>query len=407
MFTLSIEHAITDFATWKTAFDRAAEARQRAGVVADRIRRPVGDDQYLVIELDFETMKSAESFREFLTTVVWSNPDASPALSGSPTMRILEAVSTRPPGARIETPEEAGAHLNRLHEGVWQLAAVAVALHGSPGDTSDLRRAAGEVLVKGGVGIEVDGDVQVVPGFRQLIGLTGGDPEKLASQAAAPILQASALLSGANQWTAQDDEALLAQGRASAQGAQVFKAFAVPMMPGMEGLLAAPSPVMLDVGVGVAAMAVAWCRAWPSLRIVGLDVFDRALELAERNVSDAGMVERIQLRHQDVTDLDEKDVFCLAWVPAPFIPPQAMDAGLARIAAALLPGGWIVVGHGKFSEDPLSGALTRFQTVAFGGTALDDSQAQNMLNQAGFDLVSTLPTPQGAPAITIGRRPAQ
>jgi hypothetical protein len=179
------------------------------------------------------------------------------------------------------------------------------------------------------------------------------------------------------------------------------------MMPGMAALLAGPSPVMLDVGVGVAGMAVAWCQAWPRLRIVGLDVFDHALELAGRNVAGSGMAGRIELRHQDVADLDDQEAFCLAWLPAPFIPAPAMHAGLARIAAALVPGGWLLVGHGRFNGNPLSGALTRFQTVAFGGTPLDDSQAQNLLNQTGFDLVSTLPTPPGVPAITIGRRPPQ
>jgi hypothetical protein len=93
MFTLSIEHAITDLSTWKTAYDGFAGAREQAGVLADRIRRPVDDGQYLVIELDFETNERAEAFRHFLTTVVWSNPDASPALSGRPTTRILEPAS--------------------------------------------------------------------------------------------------------------------------------------------------------------------------------------------------------------------------------------------------------------------------------------------------------------------------
>ena len=90
MVTLMVEHAITDFPTWKTAFDRFADARAHSGVLAARIRRPVDDEQYLVIELDFETRKSAETFRQFLTNVVWSDPDASPALAGAPTTRVLE-----------------------------------------------------------------------------------------------------------------------------------------------------------------------------------------------------------------------------------------------------------------------------------------------------------------------------
>lgn len=91
MFTLSIEHAINDVATWKQAFDRFADARREAGVVRHRIRRPVDDPHYLVIELDFDARENADDFRRFLHDVVWANPDASPALAGAPTTRILEA----------------------------------------------------------------------------------------------------------------------------------------------------------------------------------------------------------------------------------------------------------------------------------------------------------------------------
>jgi hypothetical protein len=91
MFTLSVEHAISDFPTWKRAFDRFAEARRQAGVLSQRIRRPVGDPNYLVIELDFDAHENADSFREFLHNVVWANRDASPALAGTPQTRILEA----------------------------------------------------------------------------------------------------------------------------------------------------------------------------------------------------------------------------------------------------------------------------------------------------------------------------
>ena len=91
MFTLSIEHAISDFPTWKQAFDRFAEARQNAGVVNHRIRRPVDDPHYLVIELEFDAHEHADNFRQFLINVVWANRDASPALVGAPETRILEA----------------------------------------------------------------------------------------------------------------------------------------------------------------------------------------------------------------------------------------------------------------------------------------------------------------------------
>jgi hypothetical protein len=94
MFTLSIEHPITEFSTWKAAFDRFAGARTQAGVLADRIRRPVGESRYLVIELDFATREKAEGFRNFLTNVIWANPDSSPALAGTPKTRILEPAAS-------------------------------------------------------------------------------------------------------------------------------------------------------------------------------------------------------------------------------------------------------------------------------------------------------------------------
>jgi hypothetical protein len=307
----------------------------------------------------------------------------------------------------METPEEAGAHLNQLHEGVWQLAAINLALRDPATVSSDLRYAAGQVVAAASLGSTDERALRLGPGLAQLVDLLGGDQSNLASQASAPILQAAAVLSGATDWTRQDDEALLAQGRASAQGAGPFKMFAVPMMDGLGELLSGPSPVMLDVGVGVGAMAVAWCETFPRLHIVGVDVFPRALELASGLVADADLADRIELRNQDVIDLDDRDIYCFAWLPAPFIPPNTLEACVPRIFAALVPGGWIGLGHGKFGANPLSDAITRLQTVAFGGTPLDNDDAQLLLGRAGFESVVTLPTPQGAPGITVGRRPRE
>jgi hypothetical protein len=99
MFTLSIEHAITDLSTWKSAFDQFADARAKAGVVSDRIRRPIEEPSHLIIDLDFQTKEHAEAFREFLNNVVWTNPRASPALVGRPTTRLLEHLLGQSPVA--------------------------------------------------------------------------------------------------------------------------------------------------------------------------------------------------------------------------------------------------------------------------------------------------------------------
>ncbi|MEV4511038.1 hypothetical protein AB0K00_18945 [Dactylosporangium sp. NPDC049525] len=90
MPTLRIEHAIVDFALWRRAFDTFAEARDKAGVLRHRVMRPVDDEHYVAIDLDFPTAQAAEAFERFLRTTVWSDPQRAPALDGTPSTRIFE-----------------------------------------------------------------------------------------------------------------------------------------------------------------------------------------------------------------------------------------------------------------------------------------------------------------------------
>ena len=92
MPTLHIEHPITDFETWSTAFAGFAEARLQAGVRAQRIQQPVDDDRYIVIDLDFDSVEEATRFLDFLRTRVWSSGQTAPALAGAPQARILQSV---------------------------------------------------------------------------------------------------------------------------------------------------------------------------------------------------------------------------------------------------------------------------------------------------------------------------
>ena len=95
MATLRIEHAISDFATWKGAFDRFAGVRQKAGVRRYRIFQPVDDPAYVMLDLDFDEASVAETFLAILRRDVWGSSDASPALVGSPQARIIEMVESQ------------------------------------------------------------------------------------------------------------------------------------------------------------------------------------------------------------------------------------------------------------------------------------------------------------------------
>lgn len=89
MYTLHIEHPITDFDVWTAAFARFAPLRQSAGVRAHAVRRPVDDPHYVSVDLEFGTRDEAEAFLQTLRSRVWGSASASPALAGEPITRIL------------------------------------------------------------------------------------------------------------------------------------------------------------------------------------------------------------------------------------------------------------------------------------------------------------------------------
>jgi hypothetical protein len=90
--TLRIEHAIKDYDTWRSAFERAAPVREQTGVRSYRIQRPVDDPNYLMIDLDFDDPAGAEALLAFLRDRIWASPDNSPGLLGQPSARIVDTV---------------------------------------------------------------------------------------------------------------------------------------------------------------------------------------------------------------------------------------------------------------------------------------------------------------------------
>jgi hypothetical protein len=281
-------------------------------------------------------------------------------------------------------------------QAAWSLAALALVAAGDR--PPDITAAAQQLLSVCGI---TAAPGQPVP---------GGDtatPRHIASQAATPLHQAAALASGrAVSWSAQSDQSLLAQGRASAFGARAFAELLLPAMGDLGSRLAAPGARMLDVGTGVGALAVAFAQVFPQLHVVGIDVLDRPLELARQNIAASDVAARVRVRRQDVAGFTDDIGFHLAYLPAPFVPRSALQAGLPRVAATLYPGGWVFVARGKFGGTPAEDALTRLKTLVYGGTPLDDAQASDLLRSAGLTSVRPVPTPDGAPGITIGQKPA-
>lgn len=94
MHTVRIEHKISDFATWRAAFDRDPVGRAACGVLQHRVLRPLDDPQYVMIDLDFGSPQEADAFLDRMHTVWGSRRDA-PALVGAPQGRVVEAVDVQ------------------------------------------------------------------------------------------------------------------------------------------------------------------------------------------------------------------------------------------------------------------------------------------------------------------------
>jgi predicted O-methyltransferase YrrM len=284
--------------------------------------------------------------------------------------------------------DEVRGRIQRWDEAAWCLAALVLSL--ADGRDDEQVEAARQVMQA----------VGVPPTIGQL---SDQQRHQLAAQATAPLVQIAALLTGERGWIEHRDEALIAQGRASAQAAVPFKQAILPQLTGLGARFDTPGCRMLDVGTGVAAMAVAYAETFPDLTVVGIDVLPRALSLARQTVAGSAAGTRVELRQQDIAALPDVDAYDLIWIPAPFVPEAALRAGLGRAAHALRRDGWIMLGHGRFDGDVLQDALTAFKTRAYGGTPLDAAAAQRLLTDNDLVDVATLTTPPGGPALTVGR----
>ena len=209
-----------------------------------------------------------------------------------------------------------------------------------------------------------------------------------------------------NGWEHTDPLALVSQGETGG----LFGLVAECVLPALTGLgerLAEPGAEFLDVGAGVGVIATELCRSFPGLRAVGLEPHETARRLGLSRIAAAGLGERIELRADPVEEIDERDRFDLAFVPQPFLPEPAFDAGLARVHRALKPGGWLMVlTLDTEADDRLHAAARRFRAGVWGGRAISADLLARKLAGAGFDEVRADP-PVGAFRCLNARRPVE
>lgn len=92
MYMLRIEHPVPNFERWKEAFDNDPVGRKKLGVRRYQILRAVDDPNYVMIDLEFDTVSQAEALLAAMR-VVWGRVEGT--IMMNPQSRIVEAVETK------------------------------------------------------------------------------------------------------------------------------------------------------------------------------------------------------------------------------------------------------------------------------------------------------------------------
>jgi hypothetical protein len=89
---LRIEHRVPDFEVWKQAFDGDPADRRGSGVRRYQVLRSVEDPNFVMIDLEFDSVAEAEGLLDKMRQI-WSGPGK--AVMTDPRARIAESVESR------------------------------------------------------------------------------------------------------------------------------------------------------------------------------------------------------------------------------------------------------------------------------------------------------------------------
>ena len=92
MSMLRIQHSVPNFESWKRAFESDPMGRKGAGVRRYQVHRAVADPNFVMIDLDFDTVAEAERLLEKLRHL-WAGPGG--AVMRNPEAWVVETVESK------------------------------------------------------------------------------------------------------------------------------------------------------------------------------------------------------------------------------------------------------------------------------------------------------------------------
>lgn len=87
MVVLQIEHPVPDYNAWKSAFDKDPLQRKESGVRRYATFHTTGDPKYIIIHLEFDSLKDAQAMLERLQAL-WGRVEGK--IMMNPKTRIVE-----------------------------------------------------------------------------------------------------------------------------------------------------------------------------------------------------------------------------------------------------------------------------------------------------------------------------
>jgi hypothetical protein len=92
MYTLRIQHSTQDFNGWKKAFDSDPVGRQKSGVRRHQIYRAVENENFVMIDLEFDDRSQAEATLSALRKV-WGRVEGN--IMMNPQTQIAQIIETK------------------------------------------------------------------------------------------------------------------------------------------------------------------------------------------------------------------------------------------------------------------------------------------------------------------------
>ena len=200
-------------------------------------------------------------------------------------------------------------------------------------------------------------------------------------------------------WKIEDTELLLAQGRASRNAFTRILALA-ETRPRLHKSL---QGMFLDVGTGVGGIALEAAETCPDLRVDGIDPWEPALAIAERNIAASPHAARIRLANLDVAALESGPRYTLVWLPTMFMKRAVVERALNRIVAASRRGAWLIASIYTQPHDPFMAVLSKLRTLRSGGEITEPAELEGMLRASGYIDVEADVAPMAT--FVIGRLP--